>query len=157
MQVDHHDPENTSLLRFNAMWESIYRHDSLLVFSTGRSPTLYEQLRKEKPLLTPDITIMSVGTEITYGDSMVPDEGWEVVLNKAWNRNIVLEEAGKFPQLKLQVTFDISWICDMRYINYGMRHSMIDFYAFILTFSQKRSRGHTRSASTWIKGMLKRF
>ncbi|XP_042385107.1 sucrose-phosphatase 2-like isoform X1 [Zingiber officinale] len=100
--VDHHDPENTSLLRFNAMWESIYRHNSLLVFSTGRSPTLYKQLRKEKPLLTPDITIMSVGTEITYGDSMVPDEGWEVVLNKAWNRNIALEEAGKFPQLKLQ-------------------------------------------------------
>ena len=55
-------------------------------------------------MLTPDITIMSVGTEITYGNSMVPDEGWVEFLNQKWDQNIVSEEASKFPELRLQVT-----------------------------------------------------
>ncbi|KAJ1423339.1 Sucrose-phosphatase-like, N-terminal [Sesbania bispinosa] len=105
--VDHHDPENRSILRFNALWEGRYRHNSLLVFSTGRSPTLYKQLRKEKPMITPDITIMSVGTEITYGKSMVPDDGWVQFLNQKWDKNIVIEESSKFPELTRQAQMGI--------------------------------------------------
>ncbi|KAK7349890.1 hypothetical protein VNO77_07719 [Canavalia gladiata] len=49
--VDHHDTENSSLFRFNALWETHYRNDPLLAFSAGRSPTLYQQLRKKKPMI----------------------------------------------------------------------------------------------------------
>ena len=48
--VDHANADNVSLLRFNALWAANYYHDSILVFSTGRSLTLYKELRSHKPM-----------------------------------------------------------------------------------------------------------
>lgn len=100
--VDHKDDSYTSLLRFGSLWQADYEHDSLLVYSTGRSPALYAELREEVPLITPGITIMSVGTEIRYGDTMEPDHGWEEELNQGWDREAIVEE-GKKLNLKFQV------------------------------------------------------
>jgi len=103
--VDHDDPENNDLLRFNALWEAHYRHDSLLVYCTGRSFSSYSSLRKKRPLLTPDIAVTSVGSEIVYGggESTVSDVVWTARLDYKWNRDIVVEETLKFPKLEPQV------------------------------------------------------
>ena len=45
LQVDHNDKDNSSLHAFNKLWESQFAKDCLLVFSTGRSLKLYNELR----------------------------------------------------------------------------------------------------------------
>ncbi|XP_026411536.1 probable sucrose-phosphatase 2 [Papaver somniferum] len=114
--VDHdtHD-DHISQLRFNALWN--YRHNSLLVFSTGRALEAYKDLKKTTPMLTPDIIITSVGTEMAYGESMVPDIYWEKFLNQNWDKDIVKEETRKFPQLKYkketrQTRYKVSFYVD---------------------------------------------
>lgn len=52
-QVDHKDENSDSLRRFSALWDEKYVKDSLLVYSTGRSPSLYLELKAQKPLRTP--------------------------------------------------------------------------------------------------------
>lgn len=100
LQVDHKD--QLSLLRFGALWESEFNHDSLLVYSTGRSPTMFSDLRREVPLLTPGIAILSCGSEIFYGDTMTQDFGFIDELNKGWSRAAVEEVAAEM-NLKYQV------------------------------------------------------
>ncbi|KAI3876853.1 hypothetical protein MKX03_009488 [Papaver bracteatum] len=85
----HHqcDEDNISQLRFNALWESNYRHDSLLVFSTGRTPEYHYNVSRN------------------YGESMIPYSGWEQFLNQKWDKSIVKEETDKFPELTYQARF----------------------------------------------------
>ena len=64
----------------------------------------YLNLGKKKPLLTPDIAITSVGSEIAYcGELVVFDDVWVARLSEMWNRDIVVEETSKCPQLEPQV------------------------------------------------------
>ena len=91
--VNHHQsPDHTDLQTFNSTWKKIVEKnpDSMLVYSSGRSPTLYEELACEVPLLTPDILVCSVGTEMLFLNNASKQsihDAWEEYLNgQGWNR-----------------------------------------------------------------------
>jgi hypothetical protein len=60
----------------------------------------------EAPLLTPNVLICSVGTEIFYrtaGGSLLPDKAWDAHLDAGWDRGAAEAVAAAIPQLKRQV------------------------------------------------------
>jgi sucrose-6-phosphatase len=74
----------------------------VLVYSTGRSLTSYRQLCEKTPLLSPDILITSVGTEIYKVGSDRPDAQWSEQLQPQWDQNLVKQIASRFDALKPQ-------------------------------------------------------
>ncbi|KAK9861895.1 hypothetical protein WJX84_012057 [Apatococcus fuscideae] len=106
--VDHSDKANSALLKFNDLWKAKLAQDSLLVFSTGRSHKLFEELKAEVPLLNPDVLVCSVGTEIFYesisnGKSQPEvDQEWVAELDKAWDREAAIQAAASVPELHPQ-------------------------------------------------------
>ncbi len=70
----------------NLLSQHRQEHGTKIVYATGRSPQLYQQLVAEKNLLSPDALIAAVGTEIYYQDSSDPDPTWSSQLSVGWNR-----------------------------------------------------------------------
>jgi sucrose-6-phosphatase len=73
-------------------------HGSKLVYATGRSLHLYEQLRPNVDLLPPDMLITSVGSEI-YTANNEMDRGWANHLSEGWNVEIVQQITDQYEQL----------------------------------------------------------
>jgi sucrose-6F-phosphate phosphohydrolase len=94
--VNHnHGDHHTDLKAFNKVWEASFASNrrSQLIFSSGRSPELYEQLANEVPLLKPDVLVCSVGTEMIFLRDPSQHEihdAWEAWLNgEGWDRDVV--------------------------------------------------------------------
>jgi sucrose-6F-phosphate phosphohydrolase len=78
------------------------QHGTRIVYSTGRSPILYQELIAEKSLLPPDVLVCAVGTEIYYQGNDTPDAGWTEALSQQWERDLVVATAGHFTDLTPQ-------------------------------------------------------
>lgn len=78
------------------------KHGTKIVYATGRSPQLYQELLTKKNLLSPDALIASVGTEIYYQDSNHPDPTWSSQISGGWNREEVVSIGANFKDLVLQ-------------------------------------------------------
>ncbi len=73
-----------------------------IVYATGRSPVLYQELANTEHLLAPDALISSVGTEIYLGNTLTTDSGWADRLNQNWNREQIFAIACQFADLEPQ-------------------------------------------------------
>ena len=74
-----------------------------IVYATGRSLELYQELCKENPLLEPDALVASVGTEIYFKNSNnIADRGWEDKLSHGWDRDTILAITANFANLVKQ-------------------------------------------------------
>ncbi len=69
-----------------------------IVYATGRSPVLYQQLQTEKNLLQPDALIAAVGTEI-YLNGSDPEPKWSQRLAQNWDRDVVVATTAHFADL----------------------------------------------------------
>jgi sucrose-6-phosphatase len=78
------------------------QQEILLVYSTGRSLTSYRNLCTTTPLLTPDVLITAVGTEIYTGSLEPVDAEWSDLLQQNWDRSLVEQVAIQFEALKPQ-------------------------------------------------------
>lgn len=100
------DLDNTLVGDDNALVEltrklSLHRQEygTKIVYATGRSPILYQQLQTEKQLLQPDALIAAVGTEIYLNGSETPDSVWSEKLSQGWNRDAIIATTAHFADL----------------------------------------------------------
>lgn len=78
------------------------KYGTKIVYSTGRSPQLYQELKLKKNLLQPDALVLAVGTEIYLDGADTPDASWSEILSAGWNRELILSITEAFPELEPQ-------------------------------------------------------
>ncbi|NJR50307.1 MAG: sucrose-phosphate phosphatase [Leptolyngbyaceae cyanobacterium CSU_1_3] len=92
--------DHTALQQLNRLLsEHRQTHQTKIVYSTGRSLTLYRQLTTEHTLLEPDVLIAGVGTEIYADGDTTPDRTWSEKLAIAWNREAIVAATAHFADL----------------------------------------------------------
>jgi hypothetical protein len=70
-----------------------------IVYATGRSWYLYQQLANQVNLLAPDALIAAVGTEIYLDRETSPNLEWSNYLHLNWNRETVVNITAEFADL----------------------------------------------------------
>ncbi len=77
-------------------------HGTKIVYATGRSPELYQELANSEGLIPPDALIASVGTEIYFRDSLTPNSNWVDKVSSNWQSKKIIDLVGQFADLEFQ-------------------------------------------------------
>lgn len=95
--------DDPAMLKLNQQLSHHRQHyGSKIVYSTGRSPIRYQELATAKPLLSPDILIAAVGTEIYVNGSDRPDPNWAGILSQGWDREQIVATTAHLADLTPQ-------------------------------------------------------
>ncbi|WP_392530905.1 sucrose-phosphate phosphatase [Nostoc sp. C117] len=78
------------------------RYGTKIVYSTGRSPLLYQELQAQKNLLEPDALVLAVGTEIYLDGTDTQDSDWAEILSPGWEREAILSVTKQYRELVRQ-------------------------------------------------------
>jgi len=70
--------------------------------ATGRVFESAMTVLRANGIIKPDIIISSVGSQITYGDSLLHDKGWETHISKNWKRDVITSRLQDVDYLQLQ-------------------------------------------------------
>ncbi len=74
--------------------------------ATGRHYESTVKVLKQNKIITPDLLITSVGTNIHYGHRMLLDDGWHQHINYRWYPESLREAIRGLPGIKLQPKID---------------------------------------------------
>ena len=77
-------------------------HGTKIVYATGRSRALYQELAETAGLLEPDALIASVGTEIYLQNSLTPSSDWIDKFSGNWQREQIVSILSQFADLESQ-------------------------------------------------------
>ena len=86
------------------LMDLLQQHKDCIGFgvATGRVFESAVAVLKANGIITPDIIISSVGSQITYGDSLLNDKGWESHISKNWKRDLIASKLKDIDHLELQ-------------------------------------------------------
>lgn len=84
-------------------WIEEHREKVGFAVATGRPLDSAREVLEKEGIPTPDLWIVSVGTEIYYGADTVPDKGWKSHLARNWKPEKMRKVLEQFSQLSLQI------------------------------------------------------
>ncbi|MEC4803646.1 MAG: sucrose-phosphate phosphatase [Jaaginema sp. PMC 1079.18] len=93
--------DRAALAKLNEHLSAQRQNDNIkIVYSTGRSRFLYQQLTEEESLLTPDALICAVGTAIYLNpDEDKTDAAWDEILSQNWDRELIVSLTAHYTDL----------------------------------------------------------
>jgi sucrose-phosphate synthase len=112
-------------------WLSSHAESVAFGIASGRTKEITLQAIRKHRLPQPDVLICSAGSEIYYGQQLIPDKGWGDHINYQWKREEIQQRLARFPGIRLQEP-DAQWPFKLSYyVDDFTPDDMADLHKFL--------------------------